>query len=186
MSHNSLLMRKSIEPTPRSPSDTDMQAETSPPIRVYLIDDHRTILWGLEKLIDSSKPEMRVVGRATSCSEAFEALGEALPDVILLDLDLGRESGIDAIPQLIASSNAKVLVLTGLRDESIHHSAVLAGARGVVEKEARAESILSAIAKVHQGEFWLDRAATGKLLVEISRKTASRATEDPEQRKIAS
>src|SRR4051812_15476714 len=141
-----------------------MSAESSV-IRVFLIDDHRTILWGLEKLIESGNPPMRVVGSATSYIEALKLLDKAVPDVILLDLDLGHESGLDAIPKLIAASHAKILILTGLRDEAVHHAAVLAGARGVVEKEARAESILAAITKVHQGEVWLDRAATGRLLV---------------------
>jgi DNA-binding NarL/FixJ family response regulator len=154
-------------------------------IRVFLIDDHRTILWGLEKLIESGRPAMRVVGSATSYGEALKMLDKASPDVILLDLDLGQESGLDAIPKLIAVSKARILILTGLRDESVHHSAVLAGARGVIEKEARAESILAAIAKVHEGEVWLDRAATGKLLVELSRKSASRNAVDPHQQKIA-
>ena len=159
-----------------------MPAETAP-IRVLLVDDHRTILWGLEKLIESGKPKMQVVGSATNSSEALKAIEKTSPDVILLDLDLGHENGLDAIPGLIAASSAKVLVLTGLRDETLHHRAVLAGARGVIEKETRAESILMAIAKVHEGEIWLDRAATGKLLVEISRKSASAV--DPDQEKIA-
>jgi len=67
----------------------------------------------------------------------------------------------------------------------VHHSAVLAGARGVIEKEARAESILAAITKVNQGEIWLDRATTGKLLVEISRKMDGRNALDSAGRKIA-
>ena len=159
--------------------------QTSAPIRVFLIDDHRTILWGLEKLIESGNPGMRVVGSATGYAAAAELLEQASPDVIILDLDLGQESGLDAIPKLLATSNAKILILTGLRDESVRHSAVLAGARGVVEKEARAETILAAISKVHQGEIWLDRAATGRLLVEVSRKSAVRSTTTPEQRKIA-
>jgi DNA-binding NarL/FixJ family response regulator len=162
-----------------------MSTARAAPIRVFLIDDHRTILWGLERLIESGNPDMRVVGTATSCSAALGLIKDADPDIIVLDLDLGPESGLDAIPQLIAASTAKILILTGLRDESIHHKAVLAGARGVVEKEARAEAILSAIAKVHEGEVWLDRAATGRLLVEISRKRANRDTPSPAQQKIS-
>jgi len=154
-------------------------------IRVFLIDDHRSILWGLERLIESSRPGMRVVGSATACSEALKTLESASPDVILLDLDLGQENGLDAIPRLIAASKAKILVLTGVRDASLHDRAVLAGARGVVAKEARAETILAAIAKVHGGEVWLDRAATGRLLVEVSRRSASRDAPSPEQRKIS-
>lgn len=162
-----------------------MSTAPAAPIRVFLIDDHRTILWGLEKLIESGKPRMRVVGSATSFTAAVDLLKDANPDIVVLDLDLGPESGLDAIPKLLAASRAKILILTGLRDESIHHKAVLAGARGVVEKEARAEAILSAISKVHEGEVWLDRAATGRLLVEISRKNADRDTPSPAQQRIA-
>ena len=154
-------------------------------IRVFLIDDHRSILWGLEKLIESAKPDMHVVGSTTSYREALKKLEEVSPDVILLDLDLGEENGLDAIPKLIAASSAKILVLTGLRDESAHHNAILAGARGVVEKEARAEAILTAIRKVHQGEIWLDRAATGRLLVEVSRKMEGRNSVNSAQARIA-
>ena len=85
----------------------------------------------------------------------------------------------------MAASAAKILVLTAVRDETVHHKAVLAGARGIVAKEARAETILAAIAKVHEGEIWLDRVATGRLLVEVSRKSAQLDTDNPEQKKIA-
>lgn len=154
------------------------------PIRVFLIDDHRSILWGLERLIDSGKPAMKVVGSAASWSDALKQLDAAAPDVILLDIDLGKENGIDGIPQLVAKSRAKILVLTGLRDVSAHDKAVLAGACGVVEKEAPAELILTAIRKVHEGQIWLDRAATGRIFVEFSREGAASAA-DPERAKIA-
>lgn len=162
-----------------------MSAPTAKPIRIFLIDDHRTILWGLERLIDSGRPAMEVVGSATNCRDALAELPGAAPDVILLDVDLGAENGIDAIPQLIDSSNAKVLVLTGVRDQAVHDRAVLAGARGVIEKEVPAATILTAIARVHEGQLWLDRAATGRIFVEFSRKGAAPQALDPEQRKIA-
>ena len=154
-------------------------------IRVFLIDDHRSILWGLEKLIESAKPDMRVVGSTTSYVQALKVLDKTSPDVILLDLDLGEEKGLDAIPRLMEACSAKILVLTGLRDESAHHSAILAGARGVVEKEALAETILTAIRKVQQGEIWLDRLTTGRLLVEVSRKMEGRNSVNSAQSRIA-
>jgi len=156
---------------------------TTSAIRVFLIDDHRSILWGLEKLIDSNKPTMQVVGSATSYTEALRLLDKASPDVIVLDVDLGDEDGLDAIPELIARSNAKILVLTGVRDESVHDKVVLAGARGVVRKEEAADTILTAIARVHEGQLWLYRAATGRLFVEFSRRNTGQAP-DREQQKI--
>jgi two-component system, NarL family, nitrate/nitrite response regulator NarL len=161
-----------------------MTATNASPIRVFLIDDHRSILWGLERLIESSKPEMEVVGTATNCKDALKALEHALPDLILLDLALGSENGIDLIPDLVARTKAKILILTGVTDRSDHDKAVLAGASGVVEKEASAETILAAIKKVHEGQLWLDRMATGRIFMELSRESAAQAA-DPERAKIA-
>lgn len=161
-----------------------MPARDSEKVRVFLIDDHRSVLWGLERLIASASPGMEVAGTATNAADALALLDQAAPDVILLDMDLGRESGLDAIPKLIEKSPAKILVLTGVRDKALHDKAVLAGARGVVEKEAAAETLLAAIRKVHEGELWLDRAAAGRIFVEFSRRAAPQKP-DPEQRKIA-
>lgn len=154
-------------------------------IRILLVDDHRSVLWGLEKLIEGEAPRMQVVGKATSSGEAMQLLDETTIDLLLLDIDLGGENGINAIPALIAKSNCRVLVLTGSRDVSVHDSAMLAGAMGVVEKGESAETILKAIAKVHAGEIWLDRQATGRIFKELSRTHSGRA-QDPEAQKIAS
>jgi DNA-binding NarL/FixJ family response regulator len=162
-----------------------MNAQDSAAIRVFIIDDHRSILWGLERLIESGKPAMQVVGTATSCSEALKVLDEAAPDLILLDIGLGDENGVGEIPNLLVKSHAKILVLTGIRDESLHDKAVLAGASGVVVKEASAETILAAIQKVHEGQLWLDRVATGRIFLEMSRDNAAQSV-DPERVKISS
>ena len=162
-----------------------MDSKTPVPIRVLIIDDHRSILWGLERLIESGKPAMQVVGTATNCAHALDMIEEAAPDLILLDIGLGKENGVDEIPKLLARSHAKILVLTGISDESIHDKAVLAGASGVVGKEAPAETILAAIQKVHEGQLWLDRVATGRIFLEMSRDSAAQSA-DPERVKISS
>ena len=154
-------------------------------IRVFLVDDHRSVLWGLQRLIDGEKPRMEVAGFATSIEEALAAVPGARADVVLLDLDIGGKSGIDAIPRLIeACSAARILILTGVRDPEVHDKAVLAGACGVVTKEDSAETILKAVEKASQGELWLDRAAAGRVFVALSRRADSDRT-DPVQRRIA-
>lgn len=162
-----------------------MSIEANMPIRVFLIDDHRSILWGLQRLIESGRPAMEVVGTAESCAEAMKVLESAAPNVILLDIDLGKENGVDEISRLLEKSRAKILMLTGVRDKNAHDRAVLAGARGVVEKEASADTILAAIAKVHEGQIWLDREATGRVFIEFSREGATHGV-DLEQTKISS
>jgi DNA-binding NarL/FixJ family response regulator len=162
-----------------------VDAENSAAVRVFLINGYRCILWGLERLIESRQPAMRAVGSATSCAEALEQIDDAAPDLILLDVDLGDEDTAEAIANLKSRSPAKILVLTGSRNESLAEHAVLAGASGVVRKESPAEAILAAIDKVHQGQLWLDRVTTGRVFAAIPQQRTARAP-DLDQVKIAS
>jgi DNA-binding NarL/FixJ family response regulator len=136
------------------------------PIKVLLVDDHRVLLWGLSKLIETARPQIELADLATCKSEALAAMQKHQPDVVLLDLDLGGESGLDLIPQL--AGQAAVIILTGLRDSASRERAVVAGARGVVHKSEPAAVILKAIVHVHAGEPWLDRGTMGRLLQTMS------------------
>ncbi len=163
-----------------------MTAQPGRPIRVMLVDDHRSVLWGLEKLIDGEMPKMQVVGKATSCAAAIELAGETLPDVVVLDLDLSGENGVEIIPLLVSKRSTRVLVLTGMRDGKLHEASILRGACGLVLKQEPAETILKAIEKVHQGQLWLDRSTTGRIFIELSRPRRDAAPADPEKRKLDS
>jgi two-component system nitrate/nitrite response regulator NarL len=146
-------------------------------IRVMIIDDHRVIREGLRLLIQS-QPGLAVVGEAGDSKEALVVTAREQPDVILLDLDLGTESGNEIISQLLATAKrAHVLVLTGLRDPEIHRQAILRGAMGVVQKEKASEVLLKAIQKVHSGEIWYDRSKLGGVLADISRAQEARETD---------
>jgi two-component system, NarL family, nitrate/nitrite response regulator NarL len=155
-------------------------------IRVMLVDDHRSLLWGLQRLIDGEKPRMTVVATASTPAEALQHAAAQAIDVILLDLDLGAHSGLDAIPLLRAACKARVLVLTGMRDPAVHDRAVLAGACGILNKEEKAEMILRAIERAYMGELWLDRAATGRIFVELSRRTGAAPAENDAVDRISS
>ncbi len=139
------------------------------PISVLLVDDHRSVLWGLGKLIESARPQMSLADAVTCRRDALAAVEEHAPDVVLLDLDLGEESGLDLVSKICGDS--QVLILTGSRDGEMHQRAMLAGARGILHKTEPAEVILKAIDRVHAGEPWLDRGSLGKLLGAFSRRT---------------
>src|SRR5919108_5304870 len=144
-------------------------ASNTAPIRVFTVSDHRMVLWGLEKLINSERPRMEVVGSTTSHADAVALAARLQPDVVLLDLAPGDENGVHLIAQFMASCNAVVLVIAGLRDANVQDRAVLAGARGVVPKESAVELIPKAIETVNRGELWLERSALGRLLERITR-----------------
>lgn len=154
-----------------------MPAPDAKPIRVLLVDDHKSILWGLAQLIDGARPLMEVVGQATDRAETFALARQEQPDLILLDLALGDENSLDFLPELLRESKARVLVLTGMRDHKLHDTAILKGARGLVHKTESAATILKAIEMVHRGELWLDRTATGRVFETMARGGTSEADE---------
>lgn len=152
-------------------------------IRVFVVDDHRATLWGLERLIDSATDRMRLVGSATSLDEMLASPGSRDADVIVLDLDYGGEDCSGSFTELLRALSARVLVLTGARDTDTHRRAVLGGARGVVRKEEPVDNLLRAIEKVHEGEIWLNRQLIGSVMNAL---TGGHDAETADHAKIAS
>lgn len=155
-------------------------------IRVFIAEDHRITLWGLTRLIDSSK-SMEVVGTACSRSELLSDEAAADADVLLLDLDLAGENTADSLGSLRERCAGRVLVLTGTDDVEEHRGAVMKGAHGVVHKSEPAEMILRAIEKVSEGQIWMNRSLLGEVfdrLTDTGRKDT--APTDPGGERIAS
>ncbi|HET9576544.1 MAG TPA: response regulator transcription factor [Usitatibacter sp.] len=124
----------------------------SGPIRVMLVDDHPTMLWGLERLIEGERPRMEVCATASTCETAMLLAVRTRPDVVLLDLDLGGESSLGIIGDLVALNGTRVVVFTGMRDAAARDQAMVAGAYGVVAKAEAAHSILDAITRASYGD----------------------------------
>jgi DNA-binding NarL/FixJ family response regulator len=153
-------------------------------IRILLIDDHELVRAGLRLLI-GNQPEMKMIGETGDRAEALSLAASEQPNIILLDLDLGDANGLDLIPELTAAAaQARIIILTGVRDAELHQSAVRLGAMGVVLKSKAAEVLIKAISKVYAGEVWLDSTTTAKLLGELSRPRPKQPA-DPEAAKIA-
>ena len=155
----------------------------APPIRVMIVDDHPTMLWGLEKLISGEHPRMEVVGTACNAEEAFTHIRTVVPDVVLLDLDLDGQNGLDLLPALLVNPATRVLILTGERQQSVLDQAVQKGARGILHKNTSAHQVLKAIEKTHDGELWLDRGTLGRVFSEFrDASTAEKMDPDAEMR----
>lgn len=136
-------------------------------IHVYIVTDQPLIALGFSGLAGSSDREIRVAGSTTACSLALRQLDKCKADLTLLDLDLSTEAAVDSIPEL--RKKTRILAYTGACDVALQDKAILLGARGVVDKRAGADTLLVAIRRVHEGQIWLDRAATGRIFVEFSR-----------------
>jgi DNA-binding NarL/FixJ family response regulator len=154
-------------------------------IRVLLVEDHQTMLWGLQKLIDAERPCMAVVGTARTCSDALASAAQLAPDVILLDLDLGGVCMIEFLPELLANGLSRALVLTAAHHAETLDLAVRRGARGILHKEVPAGQVLKAIEKIHRGELWFDAETMDRVFGQLlgSRRAAQ---PDPAPEKHAS
>ena len=152
------------------------------PIRILLVDDHTLVREGVRMLIEGHE-DLLLVGEAWDRAGALEVVERERPDLVLLDLDLGGESGLDLVREIVSRSyETRVLVLTGVRDTDVQRRAVQQGALGIVAKEKAAAVLLSAIRKVHAGEAWVDRSMVGSILREAR---GMRPRVDPEAAKIA-
>lgn len=152
-------------------------------IRILLVDDHKTMLWGLERLIQAEGDAFQLVGSASDGAQATALCAEFKPDIVLLDLDLKGSSSIEFLPALLENGATRVVILSANRDQATLAAAVKAGARGVVSKEAPTDDVLLAVKKVHGGELWLDQSLMQVLLGQL---VAPAPKADPEAGRIAS
>jgi DNA-binding NarL/FixJ family response regulator len=144
-----------------------MTFEPNAHIRVVLVDDHVVVRAGLRMLIESQRG-LEVAGEAGSSAEALAIVESVRPDVILLDVDLGGENGLDLLPMFMSTvPGTRVMILTGIRDSEVHTRAVRLGARGLVLKNIAADTLIKAIHKVYAGEMWLDRSLTATVLTSL-------------------
>jgi two-component system, NarL family, nitrate/nitrite response regulator NarL len=153
-------------------------------IRIMIVDDHSVIRTGLRMLIEQDQT-MTVVAMAGTASEALVLAERERPDIIILDLMLGEEDGLEFLPQLCKTSpNSRVLILTGVQATTSHRIAIRRGAMGIVMKQQAADLLLKAIRKVHAGEVWIDRSMMSSVLSDVRSERQEEA--DPEAGKIAS
>lgn len=127
------------------------------PIRVVLVDDHQIVLHGLQQLF-SRQPDFEVLQCCSDGASAIEAVLESRPDVLVLDLRMPNQSGLDVLRTLAAKQAEcrTVLLTAAVRDEEVME-AVKLGAMGLVLKESQPEVLIDCVRKVARGEQWIER-----------------------------
>ncbi len=156
-------------------------------IRVLLVDDHEVVRLGLMTLIND-QPDMEVVGEAGTTEEAVRRVEELQPDVILMDIRIPGEGGIQAASRITTiDQEAKVVMLTSYADDELVVKAIRAGAVGYVLKQLGNEELLRAIRAAAKGEALLDPSTTSRLLSrvrEIERRIESDAFRELTEREL--
>ncbi len=144
---------------------------------VLLVDDHNIVRLGLMTLIND-QPNMEVVGEAGTASEAVRAVERLRPDVVLMDIRMPGEGGIEATRAITTRfPQTKVVMLTSFADDELVVRSIRAGAVGYVLKQVDNAELLRAIEAAARGEALLDPATTARLLARV-RETERKVEDD--------
>ncbi len=147
-------------------------------IQVVLVDDHAVVRSGLHLLLDAQE-DIEVVGEAGNAKDAVFRARALKPDVILLDVVMPGESGIEVLPKLLKESpETKVLVLSMQDDPSYVREAFAAGASGYVLKEAVDEEVVSAVREIASGGRYV-HPALGARMISAEAEERAAAEADP-------
>jgi two-component system response regulator NreC len=147
-------------------------------IRVLIVDDHAVVRSGLRLLL-SQQEDVECVGEAGDVEEAVREARRHHPDVILLDVVMPGESGIEGAPAIQAAAPAaRLLVLSMQDDPNYVREAFAAGAMGYVLKEAAEAEVVQAVREVASGGRYV-HPALGARLATVEAQQRARANADP-------
>jgi len=128
---------------------------TAATARVVVVDDHPVFRIGMAALL-RSMDGIEVVGQASDLAEALAVTAEHRPEVVVMDLDLGTDSGVEATREIVrAHPEVGVLVVTMLGDDDSLFASIRAGARGYLLKGAAPAEVERAVRSVANGEMLL-------------------------------
>lgn len=114
-------------------------------LRVLIVDDHEQVRLAIKALLEQEFPRIYVIGAAGDSATAIRLARDSVPDVVLLDLDLGKEHGLSLLPVLRRQFGPEVIILTASDDPLERSRALAAGAYAFVSKLSPANVLISAI-----------------------------------------
>src|SRR6202008_3449823 len=137
---------------------------STPRCKVFLVDDHPIVRQGLALFIDR-EPDLMVCGEADGATASLQAIREAAPDFVVLDISLDGPDGLELLKTLrVRSPTLPVLVLS-MHDESVYaERALRAGANGYIMKQEATDRVLTAIRHILGGDVYLSDRLTKRML----------------------
>ena len=136
---------------------TDSVSTSKPPLRVAIADDHRLMLDGIKRALETA-PDIRVVGEAMSGEEMLALVPRVRPDVVILDLRMPKGDGLSTLAQLRKGyPDLKVIILSMFDDSENIERALQEGAAGYVVKSINPLDLPSTIRQVVEGSVYHPR-----------------------------
>jgi two-component system, NarL family, response regulator NreC len=147
-------------------------------IRVLIVDDHAVVRSGIRLLL-AQEPDIEPIGEAGTGREAIFEARSLEPDVILMDVVMPDQTGLEVLPQLLHEHpEVKVLLLSMQDDPRYVREAFSAGASGYVLKEAADNEVVNAVREVARGGRYVN-PELGARLVAAEAEAQRRAEDDP-------
>jgi DNA-binding NarL/FixJ family response regulator len=138
-------------------------------ISLIVVDDHPIFLDGLQQLF-KRQPDFDLIGTAENVHQLENLLAQAVPDVILMDIEMPEQDGIDATALVRQrAKSTKIVILTGYDNPELIFRALKAGAVGYLLKNTRAKDIIDTLRRVSAGEIFLNPELASKFLREFQR-----------------
>jgi len=148
-------------------------------LRILIAEDHKVVLRGLESLL-RTEADFEVVGTAMDGVEALAAVIDLQPDVMLLDLQLPKKTGLQIIPEVRTQApNTKIVVLTSFSDDETVFAAIQAGALSYLLKDCSPEELMQTMRDAHQGKPTLPTDIAIRLVREISKSLEKPLSQEP-------
>jgi two-component system, NarL family, response regulator DegU len=159
-------------------------------INVFIADDHPLFRKGLRDTIEPV-PEFNLVGEAEDGETALRLVGELVPDVVVLDIEMPKMTGLETASRLHDGGNpAGVVILTMYKDPDFLYQALDLGVRGYVLKDCAVRDIVESIRTVAAGSYYLSPVLSTHLIARDERLRAFHAAHrgvvllTPSERKI--
>src|SRR3972149_7058428 len=148
--------------------------ETMGKIRVLLADDQEVIRTGLT-IILNHQPDLEVIGQAAAGEQVVEMARALEPDVILMDIKMPRQNGIQATRQIVsAQPKTQIIILTTYDTDDWGFDGIRAGAIGYLLKDTAGDALAEAVRGALRGESQIDPAVARKVLREFQLLTSDR------------
>lgn len=154
-------------------------------IKILLCSDQPIVTYGLEVLINSQYPMMKVDETFTKFASLLAYLDKHSTDLIIIDLGFDTDYTIEIIVEINKLIHTKILCIANSNNVAMNDQAILSGAKGLIKKTDILEIILKAIMKVYEGQIWLDQNSIHRLMI-LHTKKISGNMKNHEQSKMES
>ncbi|AMO25645.1 response regulator [Ramlibacter tataouinensis] len=144
-------------------------------VKVAIVDDHAIVRAGLRQFL-SEMVDLRVVGEAASGREAIDLVRNTEIDVLIMDLSMPGQSGIDALAMIRAKApDVGILILSGYPEEQYAVNLIRQGASGYLNKECEPLEIVNAIRTIALGRRYISPSVAELIAQQLNRKEGSAA-----------